>query len=59
MQAITNSRLRDLVPFLFRPPRKTTFGSELLAFFQFLRVARRALLSLYTASHQSQSKGSK
>jgi hypothetical protein len=39
--------------------RKPTFGGELLAFFQFLRVARRALLSLYSASDQSQCNESK
>ncbi|MET4331968.1 hypothetical protein ABIB80_007830, partial [Bradyrhizobium sp. i1.15.2] len=42
----------------FARTRKTTFGSKLLALFQFLRVARRALLSLCSASDQSQSNGS-
>ncbi|WP_314959537.1 hypothetical protein [Bradyrhizobium cosmicum] len=34
--------------------RKTAFGSELLASFQLLRVARRALLSLYSAADQDE-----
>lgn len=38
--------------------REATLGSELPALFQFLRVARRALLSLYSASDQNQSNGS-
>ena len=50
--------LRATLPFHNSPgTRKTTFGSELPAFFQFLRVARCALLGLYSAGGQSQSNG--
>jgi hypothetical protein len=46
--------LRDLILSSSARTLKTAFGSELLAPFQFLRIARRALLSLYSASDQSQ-----
>lgn len=58
MQALTFLGAALSMPYPARA-RKPTFGSQLVAFFQFLRIARRALLSLYGARDQNQSNGSR